>query len=138
MLKIRKQIKECVTRLGNFLHFGQLFKACGNNYFSQITHISGNFCKGVKIFNFSSGIIFGQLLQTFVDFLLVTLPVMAHLKKHLGDVGQCSTFFLNFAKNVFFQVAAIAPWFCLRQPSCGPRFESQAHHLHLFQFVLKL
>ena len=33
-------------------------------------------------------------------------------------------------------VAAIAPWFHLRLPSCGPRFESQAHHLSLFQFVL--
>ena len=28
----------------------------------------GNFCKGVKIFNFSSEIIFGQLLWTFGDF----------------------------------------------------------------------
>ena len=28
----------------------------------------GNFCKAVKIFNFSSEIIFGQLLQTFGNF----------------------------------------------------------------------
>ena len=36
-------------------------------------------------------------------------------------------------------VAAIAPWFCLRLPSCGPGFESQAHHLYFFQFAsLKL
>ena len=34
------------------------------------------------------------------------------------------------------RVATIAPWFCLRLPSWGPRFESQAHHLHFFQFVL--
>ena len=34
------------------------------------------------------------------------------------------------------RVAAIAPWFCLRLPSCGPGFESQAHHLRFFQFVL--
>ena len=33
-------------------------------------------------------------------------------------------------------VAAIAPCFHLRQPSCGPWFESQAHHLRFFQFVL--
>ena len=33
-------------------------------------------------------------------------------------------------------VAAIAPWFRLRLQSCGPGFESQAHHLHFFQFVL--
>ena len=35
-------------------------------------------------------------------------------------------------------MAAIAPWFHLRLQSCGPTFESQAHHLHFFQFVLKL
>ena len=28
-----------VTRLSNLLQFGQLFKACGNNYFAQIDHI---------------------------------------------------------------------------------------------------
>ena len=28
-----------VTRLGNLLDFGQLFKACGNNYFARISHI---------------------------------------------------------------------------------------------------
>ena len=33
----------------------------------------GKFCKVVKIFNFSSEIIFGQLLSTFGNFLLVTL-----------------------------------------------------------------
>ena len=33
-------------------------------------------------------------------------------------------------------VAAIAPWFHQRLPTCGPRFESQLHHLHFFQFVL--
>ena len=33
----------------------------------------GNICKGVTIFNFCSEIIFGQFLETFGDFLLVTL-----------------------------------------------------------------
>ena len=32
-----------------------------------------NFRKGVKIYHFSSAIIFGQLLSTFGDFFLVTL-----------------------------------------------------------------
>ena len=32
-----------VTRLGDFLHFGQQFKAGGNNYFNQITHIVRQF-----------------------------------------------------------------------------------------------
>ena len=50
-----------VTRLGDLLHFEQLFKACGNNYFTQIAHISVNFCKGFEIFHFSNEIIFGRL-----------------------------------------------------------------------------
>ena len=62
-----------MTRLGDFLHFGQPFKASDNNYFTQIAHIVGIFCKGVKIIHFSCEIIFGQLLQTFGDFYLVTL-----------------------------------------------------------------
>ena len=66
--------KISVTRLGDLLHFGQIFKASGNNYFAQTAHILGKFCRGIKIFHFSSGIIFGQLLLTFGDFLLVTLP----------------------------------------------------------------
>ena len=33
-------------------------------------------------------------------------------------------------------MAAIAPWFCLCLPSCGPGFISQALHLCFFQFVL--
>ena len=65
--------KQC-DQIG-WLHFGQPFKAGGNNYFAQIAHILGNFCKSVKIFHFSSEIIFGKLLQTFGDFLLVTLEV---------------------------------------------------------------
>ena len=51
-----------LTRLGDLLHFGHLFKASGNNFFAQITHILGNFCKRVKNFHFSSEMIFGQLL----------------------------------------------------------------------------
>ena len=32
-----------VTRLGDLLHFGQLFKACGNNHFAKIAHIFREF-----------------------------------------------------------------------------------------------
>ena len=76
-----------VTRLGDSLHFDQLFKACGNNYFAQISHILGNFCKGVKIFNFSSGIIFGNFyrhLATFYwSYCLTTPPSKG--RKRFGD-----------------------------------------------------
>ena len=46
-----------VTRLGDLIHFGQLFKACDNNYFAQIAYI---FCKGFKNFHFSCEIILGN------------------------------------------------------------------------------
>ena len=46
-------IESSVTRLGDFLHFGQPFK---------LPTVLGNFCKGVKIIHFSREIIFGQLL----------------------------------------------------------------------------
>ena len=29
---------------------------------------------------------------------------------------------------------AVAQWICLHLPSCRPGFESQAHHLHFYQF----
>ena len=85
---LKMQLVGCsVTRLGDLLHFGQLFKArgnnnlnqninsevgnndlnqnrnfeVGNNNLTQIALILGNFCKGVEIFNFSCEIIFGQL-----------------------------------------------------------------------------
>ena len=40
-----------VTRLGDLLRFGQVFEACGNNYFVRIDHIFWKFFKAVKIFN---------------------------------------------------------------------------------------
>ena len=36
-------IPTSVTRLGDLLDFGQLFKAFGNNYFAQILHIIRQF-----------------------------------------------------------------------------------------------
>ena len=58
-----------VTRLGNFLHFGQLFQALATISLPKSLTFLGNFCKGVKIYHFSSEIIFGQLLQTLAIFI---------------------------------------------------------------------
>ena len=51
-----------MTRLGDLLDFGQLFKDFGKNKFAQNPTFLGNIWKVVKIFKFSSEIIFGQLL----------------------------------------------------------------------------
>ena len=55
-------------KYGDLLYFGQLFQACGNNYFAQIAHILGIILKVSK----SSNLHFGPILKTFSDFLLVT------------------------------------------------------------------
>ena len=63
-----------MSRLGNLLHFGQLFKAYGTTIIlPKSPKYLGNFCEGVKICHFSNEIVFGQLLLTFGNFLLVTL-----------------------------------------------------------------
>ena len=51
-LLFKIELPSSVTRLSDLLHFGQLFKACGNTYFAQIAHNLGNFCKGVKNLSF--------------------------------------------------------------------------------------
>ena len=56
------QVRSSVTRLGNLLDFGQVFKAFGSMKCAQISHFLGNFCEGVTIYHFSSEIIFGQFL----------------------------------------------------------------------------
>ena len=55
-----------------------------------------------------------------------------------NDISNQEIFQLTGLQLINLGVATIAPWFHLRLPSCGPWFESQAHHLHFFQFVLKL
>ena len=53
---------DSVTRFGNILDFGQLFKALATINLPKSPTFLGNFCKGVKIYHISSEIIFGQLL----------------------------------------------------------------------------
>ena len=62
-----------VTRLGDFCTLGIFLKPLAPINMPKSPTRLGNFCKGVKIYHFSSEIFFGQLLQTFGDFLLLTL-----------------------------------------------------------------
>ena len=62
-----------VTRLGNLWTFGNFLKPLAEINLPKSPKFLGYFCKGVKIYYFSSEIVFGQLLQTFGDFFLVTL-----------------------------------------------------------------
>ena len=51
-----------VTRLGDLLHFWQLFKACGTIILPKSPTFLGKFGKIVKIFHFASEVIFEQLI----------------------------------------------------------------------------
>ena len=55
-----KRFRTSVTRLGDLLDFGQLFKATIN--LAKSPSFLGNFRKGVKIYHFSREIILGQVL----------------------------------------------------------------------------
>ena len=57
-----------VTRLADLLHFGQIFKACGNNFFTQIDHILANFWKVVKIFHISLESFLGNFYRHLATF----------------------------------------------------------------------
>ena len=95
-----------MTRLGDLLRFGKLFKAGGNHYFAQIVHILGNFCKGVKIFHFTREILFVQLLWTFGNFLLVTLFIINTVCYHqlisMYSVVSTQQLYLHYPKSVDF------------------------------------
>ena len=76
--------------------------------------------------------------STFVNS-VTTAHVLA--LKLLFGVDMCVTFLSNTrSKNSikfdFVGGAAIAQWIRLRQPSCRPRFESQAHHLCFFIYSI--
>ena len=57
-----------MTILGDLLEFGQHLKPLATINFLKFPTFLGNFSKGVKIYHFSSEIIFRQLLYTFGDF----------------------------------------------------------------------
>ena len=54
--------RHSVTRLGDLLNFGQFLKPLATLNFPKSPTFLSNFCKGVKIYHFSSEIIFGQHL----------------------------------------------------------------------------
>ena len=52
-----------MTRLGDLLDFGQVFKPFATINLPKSPTFLGNFCKDVKIYNFSSEIIFGHFYR---------------------------------------------------------------------------
>ena len=64
----RMRLSSSVTRLGDLLDFGNFSKHLATINLPKSPTFLGNFCNGVKIFNFSCEIIFGQLLKKFGNF----------------------------------------------------------------------
>ena len=64
-----------VTRLGDFLHFVQLFKAFGTINLLKSFTFFGNFCKVVKIFHFLVKSVLGNFYRHLAIFYLVKLMV---------------------------------------------------------------
>ena len=52
---------------------------------------------------------------------------------NVKNVQQSHTNIFYLIKRI---IKVIALWYCLCLPSCGCGFESEAHQLHYFQFVL--
>ena len=55
-------------QIGRFIALWVLFKACGNNYLAQITHILGNFWKGVTFFKFLEKSFLGNFYRHLATF----------------------------------------------------------------------
>ena len=91
-----------VARLGNLLHFGQLFKACGNNYFAQIAHTLGNFCKGVKIFLFLAKFFLGNFYRHLAIFFWSHCPQPPPPQK--GRNLKMIAFAQSKVRNPFFSI----------------------------------
>ena len=80
-----------VTRLGDLLDFGNFLKPLATTNLPKSLTFLGNFCKGVKSYHFCSEIIFGQLLQTFGNFFLVTLAIGTNVQMFQFRYPQAST-----------------------------------------------
>ena len=76
-----------VTRLGALLHFGQLFKACGNNYFVQIvSHYEAIFVKVSKSFIFLVKSFLGNFYRHLATF---------YWSHWVSDLAKISTIYFN-------------------------------------------
>ena len=102
-----------VTRLGDLFHFGQLFKASGNNFIARIAHI---FCKCVKIFHFSSEIILGTFYRHLATFYRSRLWGGAGLK-----LGRCKTIKITLGTNlkcsIWTSLLQLGNWWCFEIPN---------------------
>ena len=93
-----------MTRLGDLLYFGQLFKDCvATIILPKLPAFLGNFCKGVEIFHFSSEIVFlGNFCRHLATFTGHTgLETLFDLKAQGNIITILASFDLNFLRETW-------------------------------------
>ena len=97
----------------------------------NLSHFVGNYCVGVKIYHFSSEIIFGQLLLTLGDFSLVTLltnsPCRDRKSGHYfnDSLYQVSSTKLSIASGSSLTICMLKQCMC----TMYPLFYTKSRHL---------
>ena len=131
MIKLRQYNTMCTRQSSYFLtKVAQIF-----GYFGKCHFLSKKHCQNLATFQSNFGYFYSshtvrdpvQLIGRCFNGIFIAKPTYPKLIR--------AATFKTFLKLKLW-VAAIAPWFRLRLPSCGPRFESEAHHLRFFQFEL--
>ena len=92
---------------GIFCTLGNFFKPLGIINLPKSLTLLGNFRKGVKILNFSCEIIFGQLLQTFGDFYLVTLLPTIFCPNNFAEQIEASAEIFNHPFSLHFDLCEL-------------------------------
>ena len=72
-------------------------------------------------------------LQVFCQLFYRSCTKSRNMFTNVKNVQQSHTNIFYLIKRI---IKVIALWYCLCLPSCGCGFESEAHQLHYFQFVL--
>ena len=98
-----------VTKFGDFLDFGQLFKAFGNNYFAQISHIHKQFlerCQNISFFYWN------HFWATFID-------IWRFFTGHTA-----ASWIQSWKENIQDRLKILEKYFCMKAiyPFCCPSF----------------
>ena len=94
--KIAGQLATAWPDLAIYWTFGNFLKALAAIDWSKSSSFFGKFCKGAKIYHFSSEIILKQLLWTFGDFFLVTWLATVYLRTSIFSESSGRQFHSSF------------------------------------------
>ena len=116
--------KDLELTLANFICFGAIFQFC------KCTNIKKNNRAIWSHWSRSSCIESSWVALRSFDSVKSVWPDWK-IWRHLGEFLKSKVAKIYGEKN-HFSTKNIAPWLCLCLPSCGPRFNSQAHSIRFF------